>query len=423
MSINEKTPLQNISEILDFRDRLSAEINPPFTQMMGTIMSMMNNQRDETSGHELPDGSTRELYRSFIEDHPILQCLYRVYPQKDFDTLLRYFGYNANKLKMIQDGILKPKSRKAVNSTEGVVYPIHTHIELPYFGYVFNFLRSKLTLSMMFSHDCEEEGLRLKTDRNGDIASLEPIDLRQLDHRGFDKNIRLGVYLLTEARSVREMVEDHHLTRLIKEGPIKDQMNDFELLFISVDDNAQEFLQQRKILIEDPLIFGGLALQIAAGVEFLMAHLESDELGMNKGEMLDLAKAVVATEMADRMSDAMGLERFVYAKKYSNKEMARFKTMNYVCRLMNMYEKLVYARELIKSADPEFDGFEEGFEAYTGILEIMVERVNVGLETFHVKRLTWQEIQHYYYDKFKPRQELCDRYAKPYVNRRIKEIF
>ena len=305
--ISEKAPLieskfNQARNILKDRDSLLTSIVHPLGEIVEVIVDRFNSLPNgiNLSGHELPQGYTRGYYTEFLQNTEAGQKILKLwfgnnakledvskYPHKN--KILESILYGFNKLKVVgADNKVQPRKRKSkIGDVSNPVYQIHTHVEVPFILEKFGFIDSDLlSIALGVNHDTTEEGMRAVREEDG-VIHAEVIRIKDLvgkfPENNLGRKLAMGIQVLTE--SEKDEIERSHpnifsslLNRDLRKpnGDLVKVSEEYRRIKAETKQRDEDITEH---LIEGPLKYGGLALQVR---EFVKRAVDSGLPGFSK---------------------------------------------------------------------------------------------------------------------------------------------
>lgn len=429
--------------LLRERNELLASLVHPLGEHMGKIVTEFNKPPVPNLKHELADGQTRPIHFPFFKDG-VGKSIFALWFGKDADVdaiqqdptkrpVLKAALYGFNKLKIIDvSGHASLRTRKGkIGDVEKPVYQIHTHVEVPFVLDKLGLVNRSdfLDIALGVNHDTTEEGVRALVDTDG-IRHAEPVNtaslIRLLPENDLGRKLAMGIQILTESE-IKDI-----------EREMPDVMKDLRKAKITVGDNRtvedvyagikvktnQADKHIKEHVVEGPLKYGGLALQVRKFAEKAMNGELSRISGLSPQESRRLAQAAINVELADRVGDMAGLTRVVAAEDLTP-EYKKERVMLYAARMLNMMEKLQDATRLIQPGRMS----KPIFSFYKQILEVQLAQVNEEFRKRHIldgegnaMHIFSQEMTEYYWGTARPIQVQADRLMEDFTERKVNRI-
>ena len=331
--------------------------------------------------------------------------------------------------RMIQFGIdgdsakvpnIEVKHRGTVDG-EPAPYALHTCVDVPFAVSKILGLRSidpwsaSMQLALEWVHDTKEVGQQLEwvegrfTDG---VIVLGELDA-QLPLRRLGQKLAIGTELVTES----EFEEIYNFDPAAYDDFEKSVNSRIERCIADYQLDSCQWIT--KILLRDPLVFGGLALQISSGTKSLCEYDSSARAsGLKVAAARNLAQTICTTEAGDRVADMATLERHIEQHK-NDLGLMRFKILAYCSRMLNMYEKLVEANEYL---DPQFQPLmQRALRTYLAVLAVKFDQMNLEIPD-GAKRIKREELLRFYDNIFVPIQTAADLVTQPFVDKKISSV-
>ena len=300
-------------------------------------------------------------------------------------------------------------------------YALHTCVDVPFAVSHVLGLRSTdpwmaaLQLALEWAHDTKEVGKQLHwvegrfTEGRIVLDDLET----QLPLRRLGQKLAIGVELLTESEfdEIYQYDMSAHDRYVQEVAPIVEQCRrDYQL-------ETDPWLT--KILLRDPFVFGGLALQVNLGSKILLRHDPVVRAsGLTAAGARGLAEAICTTEPGDRIADMATLERHIEQHK-DDLGLMRFKILAYCSRMLNMYEKL---NDAIESLDQAVQPtMQRAMRIYLAVLAVKFDQMNQEIP-YSTKRIDRRELLRFYESVFVPIQSAADRTIEPFIHDKIRNV-
>jgi hypothetical protein len=288
-------------------------------------------------------------------------------------------------------------------------YAVHTHVDVPYaIACIIRGVPDSLTLAVSCTHDSKEEGKFIVWDEIERTAIACDFDASKL--KGIFPNDNLGTRLAISIPTLTESTFDEmksycDVPKLIKKvNAILEEAGES----IVSEDN----LKYHKFYVKDPLVFGGLALQIQSVVENLL-------VGPNKDE--DLAFSIVITEIADRISDVSSLEYYFNYQSEFGPQAARRRVMCLYGRIHNMLDKLSQTQQLFESADKK-NLIDNGLKFLQALLEEKIDILKDLFPEVPLAKITKEQLAEHQ-NLLNLIQPIVDSHMKPFVENKSQNIF
>ena len=433
----ENVEYRAVSELLQQREQLLELAHPYFRDAASRVVKIVTHQATgvlQRSALDLEiDGAVRLALVELLNNVPQqLKDLWLGLPAgtDHSDRLLQLsqvFYWSLSR--MIQFGIdgdsktvprIEVRNRGTV-AGEPAPYALHTCVDVPFAVSHILELRSSdpwmaaLQLATEWAHDTKEVGKQLHWVEGRfteGVIILGDLD-SQLPLRKLGQKLAIGVELLTES----EFDEIYEYDKAA-----------YQRFADSVESLVQQCKQEykletdpwlTKILLRDPLVFGGLALQVKLGSKLLCVGDPAVRAsGLSASAARGLAEAICTTEQGDRVADMATLERHIEQHK-SDLGLMRFKILAYCSRMLNMYEKMVDAVEYL---DPQIQPkMQRALRTYLSVLAVKFDQMNLEIPD-GAKRIRRGELLRFYAGVFVPIQTAADRAIEPFIHQKINNI-
>ena len=414
-----KTALSQRSEILTACAPLFQDVADKISQLY-----VFNMQRGSTEGNRIRSGLTRFIHTGLMAYLPeAVQNVWKhfhlevkEYPQGH--PLLRVFGWAYNKMMRLDESEGRPDlayiSRGKIGG-EPAHYSLHTHVDVPLFLEQYGLNTSLAALALAACHDAFEEGLVLRFIDGA--WTMTDVDLNELSTRFPEDNLgyklAVGIAALTETPE-EELLPKLRSDSLLVHTQLLDELRSSNAQMAKLSE--KDF---QKIHFSDPLVFGGLALQVCEVVGEIAAleHQTSDrELSR---ELWDTASAIVSVEICDRMSDIASLDRHVEWYK-DDPFLGRYKTVAYVSRMLNMHEALT---EAIAEFPEELQShFNDAMQGYLHLIKHKLNDVNALLEKEGQPGISLAELEEFYREIFTPIQQSANALQREAVCHKVQDL-
>lgn len=410
LSLFELAPLTAEDPAFDFfsrRQRLMRQMAPAFI-MSSEAVERVYQSHLELDQIGLPPGSTRFIYASLVgglgEDYARIAGPLATDLADPESRLFRVFGWSLNRMKEAgdePDRLLRMITRGSLDDLK-LPYGMHTHLDVPLAISALGFAPSELTLAFAFSHDTFEEGSfnqQLVGEGNERRLQTQSLDLKALAHifgPQFGNALALGIQMLTES-------EYEEIEAQVPHDQIQQYISEAER-FVHRPDEMRSIPRKwdQKYHFEDPLVFGGLALQISKSVGLLPETL---------------LRAIVEAEMGDRLSDISDMERF-FVSHADSPMVARYRFLLYSSRMLNMLDKLSKVAATVNDIKWQAD-FERASRRYRQLLWLKIESLNVSLMRFEIMPISKFEMADFYHNRFREIQRRADDVMDPFLERKI----
>lgn len=304
---------------------------------------------------------------------------------------------------------------------EPAPYALHTCVDLPFaVSNILNLRSSEswkaaLQIAMEWAHDTKEVGKQLKWVEGRFTEGTVSLDdlSSQLPLRRLGQKLEVGIEILTESEL--------------------DEISEFNPKAVSeYEKKISKYVKQcskeyklevdpwiTKILLRDPIVFGGLAMQVKLAVNMLCNFDASVRYsGLSTSAACDLAETICSTESGDRVADMFTLERHIEQHK-SNPSLMRFKILAYCSRMLNMYEKLVESSEKL-SADKQ-PAMQRALRSYLAVLAVKFDQMNQQIPD-GTERIRREDLLKFYQNVFIPIQNAADEVSAPFVEHKLQRV-
>lgn len=410
--------LQRAREILDGRAELMRECQAPFTSAAAAISSEYTIQTKQPGYEGLSYATVNAVFGALVDALP--QAARALWPgfeaAHEGSPLFKVFSWSFNRMKDREtsgEERIRIKSRGEIDG-QPLPYPMHTHLDVPYCMRALGYEPALGATALAACHDAFEEG-------NGIRIALEKIDLRSLDLKdligrfpdeGLGRQLSAGIPALTESEYVDVAL------RLPVEA-----IEEFEDFARPLYPAAREAFPERmagvtKIHLQDPLVFGGLALQIRDTLEEI-AKLASEPEGahpLGKRGLEDLAENIVRVELADRLSDMATLDRQIddYPEDL---DYARYRIVAYASRMLNMHDQIERGAESLPEEARSRCELARG--RYIAVLAEKIEESSRRLEAEGARSITLDDVRNFHERIFRPIQAKADEVMREFLKGKI----
>ena len=356
----------------------------------------------------LPSGLTRDVHMGLLTFLPndVKEIWGNQHLLEDpaKSDLFRVFGWSFNKMMKLDlvDG--RPDIAYISRGSTGgdpAPYPMHTHVDVPKLISSYGLTNSMLTVALCACHDAFEEGKVMHlVNADWETQTVNLDSLIDKFPNGLGRQLAIGVAALTES-SESEMLEKM----------LPDDISSYRALIddvIASNPICQNLSKEQrdKIHHADPLVFGGLAVQVKAVVQSIAAMAIEPELQLSSDQLEELATSIISVEIGDRKSDISSLERHL-AWYTEDQELARYKTVAYISRMLNMHSALSDSIQMLpETSRPQFDA---DMESYLQMLVQKLDEVNQILEEGGQKTISVAELETFHSEIFMPLQSYANR--------------
>lgn len=396
-----------VRRLLASRENLLRESKGAISRAADEISREYNLQANKPGYEGLTYESVNRIFKDLLSSLPpaaraLWPSLYDA-SEPERLQLFKVFSWSFNRMKdrsACEEGVeFRIKARGAIGGEE-MPYPAHTHLDVPFCMRMLGLPLDELSLALAACHDTFEEGIGIQ-------VMLDKLDVRRVDlnelvsrfsegHLG--TSLAVGIAALTESRYVDIVLALPEESILSFEAQARLHRGD-----ITVFRGWDRVLT--KIHLQDPLVFGGLALQVCETVRSLVAMAGTAPLA--------LARSILEVELGDRVSDMATLERQL--DYYSaDPSFARYRTIAYASRLLNMQEKVTAAAALLSG--PSLDA---PLSAYREVLRAKLEEISDRLSVLGERRIDERSLREFHEEVFRPIQERADEALHPHIETKV----
>lgn len=405
------------AQFLEGRLDLLQKVNPVFLRHAEEMVATYN---DRLSSHAVNDRTaavleglpSNERYYQLIQDNT--ETLASLWPVSGVeDPLVAGFGINFERLKALTGGeVAQVEMVTRYDEIDGrpQPYPVHTHVDvinaMRHFGMPF----SMISVLLAVSHDLVEVGRNLIfCDVKGPSLGELSLDMIEGLFAGAP-----GIQLATGIPTLTETAYDVMVDNVDRE--VFSQYEQMALENIRREKSRITGFDEKleKIFLRDQMEFGGLAVKVNQIIKDLKALADGggQDLRLTPSELRELANAIPQVELGDRFSDMATIEGDCHWFE-EHPEFVKVKTMPYVARLYNMWEKV---RDAVKG-DPAFD---QALTGYLAVMHTKIDEINLILQSRGVS-FTQEEFRQYYRD-FSASQALAERAMAPFMREHTRSL-
>lgn len=416
---DEDDLLARAKEILSERMEILRLSQPAMSKAAAEIGAEYNIQTRQQGYEGLSYESVNRIFRDTIERLP--ENAQKIWgdlqndPDIESNPMFKVFTWAFNRMKQIQgeQELIQMRNRGTLDGDK-MPYASHSHIDVPYCMHALGFQETKLSVALAASHDTYEEGNGIRVEATG--INLRELDLKQLLQRFPDENLgrmlAVGIQTLTESE----------YTDLALTLPVDDLDGYQQIARLVHEDETARFEGQdrwiTKMHQQDPLVFGGLAVQVAMTIDKLgqrAAMGGSDP--MSAQEMYELAAGIAKVELGDRLSDISTIDRQLDMFP-NDPEFARYKIMAYAARMLNMHEKIQSAVDRALPAEMQAE-FAPAFDRYVGVLANKLIEINDRLEQAGVAPISAEAFSDMQSTVFRPIQDAADAVTREFLEAKV----